>query len=122
MEKLICIVLMLAVAACAGYRPVVDMKNVDQSRYETDLKECQAYAEEVSPVAEAAIGTIIGVGIGAAVGGIIGAIFGDVGQGAGIGATLGGAEGAIGGAGEGMKGQVDIIKNCMSGRGYSVLR
>ena len=122
MMKLISIVLMLIVTACAGYRPIVDTKGVDQSRYETDLKECQAYAEQVSPAQEAAVGAVIGAGIGTALGAIVGAFLGDTGAGAGIGAALGGAKGGITGAGGGMQGQTDIIRNCMSGRGYKVLR
>ena len=36
--------------ACAGaeVRPIVDMKGVNEARYEKDLAECQDYAKEAS--------------------------------------------------------------------------
>src|SRR5690606_39285529 len=44
------VVVALALAACArSYEPIVDMKGVDQARYQQDLAECRAYAEQVSP-------------------------------------------------------------------------
>ena len=122
MKNIMLAVLILAISACATYRPIVDMKGVDQGRYEADLKECQVYAEQVSPAGHAAVGAGIGAGIGAVLGAIIGSFFGEAGRGAGMGAALGGAQGAIGGGAEGAQGQVNIIRNCMAGRGYRVLR
>ena len=55
-------------------------------------------------------------------GAIIGAIFGvPIGEMIGAGAALGGASGAMSGAGAGASSQMNIIKRCMQGRGYSVL-
>ena len=51
----------LALAACAqSYEPIVDMKGVDQARYQQDLAECRTYAEKVSPAGEAATSGVIG--------------------------------------------------------------
>lgn len=105
----------LLLAACAG-RPVVDTKNVDMARYERDLAECQAYADQSSTTAAAGRGAVGG----AALGGILGAIFGDSGsaaRGAGAGGVIGGARGAASGSNE----EEQIVKNCLRGRGYSVL-
>ncbi|NCX41364.1 MAG: glycine zipper family protein, partial [Burkholderiaceae bacterium] len=39
--------MVLLLAACAGadVRPIVDMKGVNEARYENDLAECQNYAK-----------------------------------------------------------------------------
>ena len=107
--------LALLMVGCAGYRPIVDMKGVDQARYEQDLKECQQYAEQVNVAGE----TAVGGGIGAVLGGAIGA----VGSGrAGTGAAVGAITGAAAGAGGAASGQKQVINRCMTGRGYRVLR
>ena len=111
------ILLALALTGCAGYRPIVDTQGVDMSRYEADLAQCQAYAGQVDPGAHAAGGAVAGAVLGAA----IGAIFGNrrtAGQGAAAYGLVGGASGAAHGA----DAQVDIIRRCMAGRGYRVLR
>ena len=115
--RFLAVVLILAgVAGCASDRVIVDTKGVDMSRYEQDRRECDAYAEQVSTGKSAAAGA----GIGAAMGAALGAIFGgshDVARSAGAGGVLGGAQGAA--KGEGKKEQV--LRNCLSGRGYRVL-
>lgn len=104
-------------SACASYRPIVDMKGVDSARYETDLAECQRYADQLSPGAHAAAGA----GIGAIIGGAIGAIL--CGRDcANAGAGIGAVQGVAAGGAEGASGQVDIIRRCMTNRGYAVLR
>lgn len=108
-------VLLLA-AACASKNPIIDTKGVDQARYKQDLRECEAYAGQVSTGAAAGKG----VAGGAVLGAVIGAIVGDsttVARSAGVGGVLGGARGAN--SGEQEKGQV--VKNCLRGRGYTVL-
>jgi len=114
--------LMLALGACANYQPIVDTKNVDMNKYNQDLAECQQYAAGISPATEGLQGAALGATVGAAIGAVAGAFVGDAGLGAGAGAALGGTEGAIGGAANGAQGQTDVIRNCLSGRGYSVLR
>jgi hypothetical protein len=119
---MICVFTMIA-SGCASYRPIVDMQGVDRARYEQDLKECQRYAEQISPAKSTAAGAGIGAGLGALVGVLVGATLNvNVGQMAGFGAAIGGLNGAAVGGAESAKAQVQIIQNCMRGRGYSVLR
>lgn len=115
-RPLIAVACLVLVAGCASDRVIVDTKGVDMSHYEQDRRECEAYSEQVSTGASAAKGA----GFGAAIGAALGAIFGgshDVARSAGTGGVLGGAQGAA--KGEGQKEQV--LRNCLSGRGYRVL-
>ena len=108
-------------AACASYRPIVDMKGVDGERYEKDLVECQQYAEQINPAGSAAGGAVIGAAFGAIIGGITGSLLGDTGAGVRYGAAYGAASGGASGAAVGAESQINIIRNCMAGRGYKVL-
>lgn len=119
---LMMVLFLLGLFGCATYRPIVDMRGIDQRQYEADLRECQAYARQVSPGAEAIAGAMIGAGVGAVMGAALGSFVGQAGRGAGMGATLLGGEGLVVGAGRGAQGQIDVIRNCMMGRGYNVLR
>lgn len=99
---------------CATYRSVVDTKGVDVLTYETDMKECQAFAEQRDPASQAAAGAAGGAAFGALLGAVLG---GSRNRSAGIGAVSGlGA-----GAGAAMRAQAEIMRNCMAGRGYKVL-
>jgi hypothetical protein len=107
----------IAATACANYRPIVDQQSIGTvARYETDLSDCQRYAEHVSPAGGAAVGAILGAALGVA----IGAIAGDADLG--IYAAGGALGGAVGGLGSGAEDQQDVIRNCLRGRGYSVLK
>jgi hypothetical protein len=111
-------------AACSSYsQPMVDTKGVDQSRYSQDNYECEQYANQVSPVGDAAVGAVGGAAAGAALGAITGALVGGVsaGEGAAFGAASGGALGLGGGAVTGVQNQRDVYRRCMAGRGYNVL-
>jgi hypothetical protein len=105
---------------CAGanVRPLVDMKGVNESAYERDLSECQAYAQQQSGMGETAAK---GAGAGAVVGGLLGLVTGGnktgIVQAAGAGAVIGGAGGAF----SGNQAQEAVVKRCLSGRGYKVL-
>jgi outer membrane lipoprotein SlyB len=114
----------LALAGCAthntgaNYRPVIDKKGIDQTQLDTDLQECQRYATEVANAAEQA-----------ATGAVAGALFGAVLAAAAGGgysrsqhAAVGGVTGAAAGAVSGERDQRNIIRRCMSGRGYNVLQ
>ena len=92
---------------------IIDKKGVDMSRYEQDLAECREYSKEVQTGKKVATGAASG----AVVGGLIGAITGDPGKAAGVGAVGGGARGAN----EGAKDEVQVVKNCLRGRGYRIL-
>lgn len=110
----------LLLASCAGadVRPIVDMKGVNEVRYEKDLAECQNYAKEASGMGGTAAK---GAGAGAVVGGLLGLVTGgnrtDIVQAAGAGAVIGGA----GGAYKGNESQEAVVKKCLVGRGYKVL-
>lgn len=121
MKIFIILLCCLSVSCCAAHRPIVDMQGADKWQYERDLRECQRYAEQVSPGANAIVGGGLGACIGGGIGAIIGSFFGNAGDGAAIGASIGGAEGAVGGAAGGIAAQSSIINNCMRERGYKVL-
>lgn len=109
----------LAIGGCAGaqYRPVVDTQGVDMTHYNADLADCHAYAATVQPADHAAAGAVAG----AIVGTVIGALFGLRGQSL---ARVAGTGAVAGGAGSGARAtqtQVEIVRNCMAGRGYRVL-
>jgi len=108
--------LMLVMQACASNQYIVDTKGIDQAQYERDLEECKAYREQLKTGKtvgkSAAFGAVVGAAIGAALGDSESAI-----KLAGAGAAQGGAGGAI----EGDRNKDDIVKNCLSQRGYRVL-
>ena len=112
-----CLVIFAMLSGCATYRPIVDTKGVDRNAYEADLKECQEYAKQVDPGNEAATGAMAGAAFGA----LLGAAIGGRGT-AGYGARVGAAQGVGAGVAHGMAGQIQVIRNCMAGRGYRVLR
>lgn len=105
------------VTGCANRRNnnvIVDMKGVDEAQYQTDLMECQQYAEQVQSQAgqKAAGGAIGGALIGAALGNSDTAK-----RFAGVGAVSGAGKGAE----ATQKEKRQVVRNCLSGRGYQVL-
>ncbi|MCB1689031.1 MAG: glycine zipper family protein [Halioglobus sp.] len=95
---------------------IIDQKGVNMSAYQKDLAECKSYSESVKTGEKAATGAASG----AVVGGLIGAITGGTSgaaKGAGVGAVGGGAKGAS----QGVETEVQVVKNCLRGRGYRVL-
>lgn len=108
--------ILLCVSCTTTDEIIIDDKGVDMSRYEADLRQCQGYSEQVA-VGEKATK---GAASGAVVGGLIGAVGGghrSVEQSAGVGAVTGGAKGLH----EGERQSVQVVKNCLRGRGYKVL-
>jgi hypothetical protein len=102
----------------AGWEPVVDIRPHQQASYPNDLRECQAHAAKVISADEAAAqaavaGAIFGALLGAAAGG--NSRFNS--RMAGVGAVSAGA----GGAAQAEGGQRGITRNCLMGRGYTVL-
>ncbi len=66
----------LLLAACASTdRVIVDKQNVDEARYQRDLSDCRAIADQVGTGRDAAEGAVGG----ALIGGVLGAIFGNSG-------------------------------------------
>jgi uncharacterized protein YcfJ len=116
--SVVLVALVLSVSfGCATYRPIVDTKGVDMAAYETDMHECQAYAEGQDPAAKAAAGAVAGAALGA----VIAAMFGGNRGSRNRSAAVGGLSGAGAGASSAMQAQTAITRNCMAGRGYKVL-
>jgi len=110
-----------AVAEAQTYQPYQPYQAGVTRNYQQDLAECQAYANQVSPVQDAAVGAVGGAALGAGLGALTGAAFKgvSVGEGAAYGAIGGGVLGLAGGAYTGHQNQRDVLNNCMRGRGYS---
>ena len=111
------LLVLFALTACTTTDEIIiDQKGVNMTAYQQDLAECQSYSASVKTGEKAAVGAASG----AVVGGLIGAITGGgsgAAKGAGIGAVGGGAKGA----GQGVETEVQVVKNCLRGRGYRVL-
>jgi uncharacterized protein YcfJ len=119
--------LFLLLVACSGkgYRPVVDFKaspGKNTETYERDLWECQHYAEQINSTENAGKGALAGAAVGSVTTGAVGAILGrDFGKSVAVGAAAGGIGGGVGGTTSAAQSQKDIIRNCLRGRGYSIL-
>jgi hypothetical protein len=114
----------MGLAGCtATNQPIVDTKGVDPNRYAQDQAECQQYADQANIAGDTAVGAVGGAAGGAALGAITGALVPGVsaGGGAALGAASGGLLGLGGGAYSGVEQRREIFRNCMRGRGYSVL-
>lgn len=101
----------------ADYRPIIDSQGKDPARLQQDVTECQAYAHQVSSAAERAAA-------GAVAGALLGAVFAAAAGAKGYrneSAAVGALSGGLGAAAEGERDQRNIIRRCMTGRGYSVL-
>jgi outer membrane lipoprotein SlyB len=114
-------VLCIAIFAsgCAHrYEPIVDFKGrTDQEAYKADLGECRQFAERVSPVDSGVEAAVAGALLGALAGRVVGGR-GNVGYGAKVGALTG----SVGGTAAAANAQIDIIRRCLIGRGWAVLR
>jgi len=97
------------------------MKGVDQERYQQDLGECRQYADQVDVARSAGGGALLGAAGGAAVGAVVGAITGRPGTGAAVGGGAGGTSGLFAGGVRGENKKERVVRNCLRGRGYSVL-
>jgi hypothetical protein len=110
---------LLLLAGCAGpaqERVIVDTKGVDPERYRVDLEECAEYAGLVDVRGQ----VVTGAAGGAVLYGVLGAILDDgdtAKRTAGAGGLLGGVRGGVRATRE----QNRILRNCLRGRGYSVL-
>ncbi len=115
--RLSCLVILLTLNACVHkQRIIVDTKNINMDQYQTDLKECQQYAQQVHTGKDITKG-VVG---GALIGGLIGAAVGNsdtAKKAAGAGAVSRGAKKGSKATAEKSK----VVKNCLRGRGYQVL-
>ena len=119
MKRILSVAIIASLVGCAntgaGYRPMVDSR--PGQNYEQDLGQCQQYAAKVAGAAEtAAVGAVIGALFGAAL-----SIVGDNRSGRSANAGIGALTGAVGGGVQGETDQRNIIRRCLSGRGYAVL-
>jgi outer membrane lipoprotein SlyB len=109
--------LVVLVTACASSNNIIiDTKGVNMSVYQQDLAECRSYAEGVRTDEK----VTKGAATGAVVGGLVGAVL-DGGEGAARGAGVGVVTGGARGVSEGDREKEQVVKRCLSGRGYRVL-
>jgi outer membrane lipoprotein SlyB len=123
MKVFVVVVLMaMTISGCAtrgaNYRPMIDTKGVDFNKFEVDLASCQEYARTQAGAKE---GAVAGALVGAAFGALLAAVAGSN-YDTGAAARVGGVTGAASGASGANQDQETIIKRCLQGRGYSVLK
>ncbi len=117
----VCIASLLAGCAAttgSNYRPIVDNRSVDLNRYENDLRECQGYATQTAGAGEsAAAGAIAGALLGGVLAAAAGKNYSRTST-----ARVGAVTGAVGAGTQGETDQRNIIRRCLTGRGYKVLQ
>ncbi len=124
--------MLLATLPLATYANIiVDTKDVDQEKYHADLYECQTYSQQAEQKKTDSLGhdLVSSTAKGAALGAAGGAISGGSGsKGAKVGAGIGIIGGALSHSAEKKYNaeqhelaERDIMRNCMMGRGYTVL-
>lgn len=109
-------------AACAShFEPIVDPATTRGDNLQRDLADCRGLAEQQNVAGSVGTSALIGAGLGAGLGAIAGAFGGGAGTGAAIGAALGGTTGAAHGGLHSQATRDQIVRNCLTGRGYRVL-
>ena len=97
-------------------KPIIDTKGTDMSQYESDLEECNAFANEISTGKSIVKGAVAGAAIGAVLEAVTDGSRGkrDATE---TGTVAGGAKSGIRAAQE----KEQVVKRCLRGRGYRVL-
>lgn len=109
-----CLLLAAGLAGCAAQpQPIVDLQGVNRAQYESDLADCQDYADDVRKGRHVTAGAAAGAVVGAAIGSIEGR--------ADRGAGYGGIVGAARGGGRAERTEHRVLRRCLAGRGYRVL-
>lgn len=132
------LVVALLVSSCAATVPVnpndrptlVDPARTDMVAYQRDYGQCAQFANQTNAQqtssSGAASGAVVGAVLGALVGAIVGLAVQDAGTGAAIGAAIGAVDGGFGGAAGGYAAgrgdQEATLRNCLTGRGYYLIR
>ena len=118
MKHLITVIpLLVLLSACTTTDEIIiDRKGVDMNQYYADLEECRSYGSEVKTTEKGTRGAVSGAVVGGAIGAIVDGSEGAA-RGAGVGAVTGGAKGIS----EGESEEVEVVKRCLSGRGYHLL-
>ena len=99
-----------------GSKPIVDTKGIDISQYESDLVECNVFANEVSTGKS----IIKGATVGAAIGTVLEAVTDDsrgTRNATEVGAVVGGGKSGL----RSVQEKEQVVKRCVRGRGYRVL-
>jgi outer membrane lipoprotein SlyB len=119
MKRLIASALIVTLfAGCATYRPIVDTRSVNNpQQYENDLRDCQGFAAQRNPGESAVMGAGAGALFGALVSGLLGGNRHQRND-ASMAMAISGGTGAAAASAES---QINIVRRCMSGRGYQVL-
>tara|TARA_R110002095_G_scaffold59540_1_gene51003 strand:- start:192 stop:551 length:360 start_codon:yes stop_codon:yes gene_type:complete len=116
-QSITAISLLALLSACTSSKEIIiDRKGVDMNQYYADLDECRGYSSEVKTTEKGTRGAVSGAVVGGAVGAILNGSDGAA-RGAGVGAVTGGAKGLS----KGESDKINVVKRCLSGRGYHVL-
>jgi hypothetical protein len=120
--KITAVLVASMVGGCAVAPPstdysLIDPQGVDMGKYRSDYGECAQLANQTSVGGRAAAGALVGAALGAILGA---AICGR--ECAQAGARAGAAGGVVGGTGGGVEEQQRTLRNCLNGRGYTVIR
>ncbi len=122
MNKTTALALALALAGCAvapqqADYSLIDGKGVDYTQYQNDYRECAQLADQTNVGERAAGGAVFGTLLGAVVGHML------CGRGcAAAGARGGLVGGTFGATGGGIQEQQNVLRRCLAGRGYNVIR
>jgi len=117
-KSLLILIVLLVGCAGANYRPIIDTQGIDFNRYEFDLQQCQQFATQTGDAGQKAA---VGAAAGAILGSVLAAAAGG-GYDRSASARVGAVTGAVSGGAQGENDQRNIIRRCLSGRGYRVLQ
>ena len=109
----------LVLSGCAS--PAVDTAapNFKETRYALDLEDCRG-GTALTAAVRGLGGAVVGSFYGAAQGAIHGASYGDSKEGAIVGVAIGGVVGFVAGAYTPIEQQENEVRQCLSGKGYSL--
>lgn len=129
--KALLFVLVLFVTGCSTtpqritYEPIVDRDGWSAEgviQYNYDHGQCKTYAREISPTKRSLGSLLAGAAFGALLGSAMyGSAGADAGRGAAIGSVSGGTLAGAYGMRDAFAEQAKVLRNCLQGRGYSVL-
>ncbi len=120
--KTLAIVAATALLVGCATKPLIDPKgSKNPANYYADEMECQRIADEISTTTEVAKGALIQGGLSAVLGAALAKGTISPATGAGIGMLSGSIVGAGSAAVSTYQRKQKILRNCLSGRGYSIL-
>ena len=122
MKKIMAVALIVMLSGCAvapqrSDYSLVDPQGIDAAQYQRDYNDCAALANQTDVGDRAAGGAVFGALLGAAIGAVL------CGRNCvGAGAASGALGGTTGAATSGVREQNNVLRACLSGRGYQVIR